>query len=368
MRKILFLFALLFVVLGCHEKGKMTALLENIPEGTILNIFDLDSGKLLTRVPIHENKFEYSFNFPTPRKLEISEDNPKYPKYVKVIWVENTTIQITGNYNYFVNARITGSPSNDIYEEFRSFDQKVDNGLYELNHSKRISKDKKVQDSISNLISESRKQYKEQRMKLYLKYSNSYVALDNLKWETVVYNSLLDKIDIKVLYDSLPNELKLLPKGKLIKEYISLSNKPKIGDKYIDVTLSTPDGKTESLSNNLGKFTIIEFWASSCGPCRLEHPKLRNIYNKYHNLGLNIIGISADENLNDWKSAIRKDSIPWLNISDLRGANNRAFMIYEARAIPKLILINEKGIILDENIQIDFLKSKLEEGLKQNGL
>ena len=99
----------------------------------------------------------------------------------------------------------------------------------------------------------------------------------------------------------------------------------------------------------------------------MEHSRLRMIYSKYHNLGLNIIGISADTDLNDWASAIKKDSIPWLNISDLRGANNRAFMIYEARAIPRLFLLDEKGIILDENVQIDFFESKLAKGLKLNG-
>ncbi|MBK7132269.1 MAG: TlpA family protein disulfide reductase [Bacteroidales bacterium] len=162
--------------------------------------------------------------------------------------------------------------------------------------------------------------------------------------------------------------LNYYPEGKMINEYLSLPNKPKIGDKFIDVTLSTPDGKTESLSNNLGKYTILEFWASSCGPCRMEHSKLRMVYNKYHNLGLNIIGISGDTDLNDWVSAIKQDSIPWLNISDLRGSNNKAFMIYEARAIPTLFLLNENGVILAENVQIDFLESKLKEGLIQNGL
>lgn len=370
MKKFLYFFILLFVIPCCHvkETGKLTGFLENIPEGTILNIIDMDNGKLLTRIPVHDNKFEYSFSFPTPKKLGIWEDNPKYPKYRKMIWVENSKIQVTGNYDYFVNAKVVGSSSNDISEEFRSFFQKVDNDLRELNLSKRVSRDIKAQDSISILISEAKKRYKGQEMELYMKYINSYVSLHNLESETVMYSSILEKKDIKALYENLPKEFKLLPKGKIIQEYISLPDKPKIGDRFIDVTLSTPDGKMESVSNNLGKFTIIEFWASSCGPCRMEHPRLRMVYNKYHKLGLNIIGISADDNLDDWSSAIKQDTITWLNVSDLRSFNNKAFMIYGIKAIPTLILLDEKGIILDENIQIGFFESRLEQEFKQNGL
>lgn len=358
MKKIAFLIAVLLVlIIGCHESGKLTAHLENIPEGTILNIFDYDKGELLTRVTIHENRFEYLFNFPTPKELLIEEDNPKYPKYTKVIWVENKNIEITGNYDYFVNAKVKGSPSNDIYEIFQSLNQKVYNNLDKLNFSKKYSKDKRVCDSISNKIS----QLKMQKMNLYLKNLKSYVALSYLKAETTDFNSILDKADVKVLYDSLPYEFKVSLKGKLIKEYLIVPKKPQIGEKYIDVTMSTPDGKSESLSNNLGKFTAIEFWASSCGPCRIEHPELRKLYNKYHKIGFNLISISGDQNLNDWESAVKHDTLSWINISDLKGANNNAFMIYEKRSIPSFVLLDANGTILDDDIKnTGFLKVILE--------
>jgi hypothetical protein len=76
---------------------------------------------------------------------------------------------------------------------------------------------------------------------------------------------------------------------------------------------------------------------------------VRKLYDKYHSKGLNIIGISGDDNNNDWKNAIQKDSIPWTNISDLKGFKNKAFLIYGVKLIPRMILLDKDGIIIDND-------------------
>jgi thiol-disulfide isomerase/thioredoxin len=139
---------------------------------------------------------------------------------------------------------------------------------------------------------------------------------------------------------------------------------PQVGEKYIDCSQNTPQGKMESISNNLGKYTIIEFWASWCGPCRAEHPQIRRLYNLYHDKGLNIIGISGDSDLNAWKEAIENDSIPWTNISDLKGGNNQAFMIYGIKGVPVMILLDENGLIVDNKLYNKPLESELEKRFK----
>ena len=96
MRNILILIGLLCLLLACNrsnpKEGTLTASLENIPDGTILNVVDIDSGTLFKRITVFDNKFEFCFNFPTPRKIGIWEDKPKYPKYRLLLWLENSKI------------------------------------------------------------------------------------------------------------------------------------------------------------------------------------------------------------------------------------------------------------------------------------
>jgi len=368
MRKIAILTGLICLLFACDrdksQEGILTASLTNIPDGTVLNFVDIDSGKTLQKLKVFDNKFETKFNFPSPRKIGIWEDNPKYDKYLLILWLENSKINITGNYDYFVNAKVVGSASNIIHNQFESLIRKFDNGLSDLKMSGRITNNQFVKDSIAKEIEQVMTQYKSEKIQLYQKNIESDVAFYNLASEITNYNSVLSKSDIEKLYSELPDRFKSNKKGELLKEYISLPEIPQIGEKFIDCFQLTPNGKTESISSNLGKYTIVEFWSSGCGPCRAEHPELVRLYNLYHKKGLNIISISGDNNSDDWKNAIKKDSLTWTNISDLRGWNNEAFMIYGIKFIPQMILLDENGIIVDNELFRKYLPDELEKRFK----
>lgn len=359
MKKFLLLSNLIFLLListQCQlRKGKLTASLENIPDSTILNIIDLDEGKTLTRISVFDNKFELTYKFDSPKRIMITEDNPKYPKYRKILWLENAKIHLSGNYEYFVNAKVDGSASNVIHEKFETLVQKFENRLQDMRLSERIATGSSVKDSILKEIAQVTRHHVEAKKKLYFENIQSDVALSNLEYEISDNNSVLSKDDIEEIYSALPEKFQLTDKGLIIKKFFSLPEIPGIGDKFIDCTMKTPDGKTESISQNLGKYTIIEFWASNCPPCRAKHQDMRDMYNLYHSKGLNIISISGDNNIDDWVNAIKKDSMSWINFSDLNGWNNEAFMIYGIKAIPQMIILDENGIIVDNHFDIQYL-------------
>ncbi|MDO9580651.1 MAG: TlpA disulfide reductase family protein [Bacteroidales bacterium] len=369
MRKFAILTGLLCLLFACNRskshEGILTASLTNIPDGTVLNFVDIDSGKTFRKIKVFDNKFEIKFNFPTPREIGIWEDKPKYDKYRLLLWLENSKINISGNYDYFVNAKVEGSASNIIHQQFVSFVRKFDNSLSDLKRSRAMTNNQFVKDSISKEIEQVLTQYKDEKIQLYQKYIESEVAFYNLASEITNFNSVLSKSDIEKPYNELPDKFKSDKKGELLKEFISLPEIPKVGEKFVDCSQLTPDGKTESISSNLGKYTIVEFWASGCGPCRAKHSELRKIYNLYHKKGLNIISISGDNDSDDWENAIKKDSLIWTNISDLKGWNNKAFMIYGIKFIPQMILLDENGFIVDNKscgvqyLEEYFLKKKL---------
>ncbi len=115
----------------------------------------------------------------------------------------------------------------------------------------------------------------------------------------------------------------------------------------------------------MGKYTILEFWASDCSLSCWFRPRLKAMYNLYHKRDLNIIGICHDENYDDWRKAVEKDTIPWVNISDLKGWYNKAFLAYGIYSTPNLILLDDKGIILDNKFSQKWIEKELEKRFKK---
>ena len=111
--------------------------------------------------------------------------------------------------------------------------------------------------------------------------------------------------------------------------------------------LSLPDinGQQVTLSNFKGKIVLLDFWASWCGPCRHNNPKLVKLYRKYHSRGFEIYGVSLDTDPASWKQAIHHDKLEWTQVIDDRGWNAQSTVDYHVDAIPSSFLIDRDGII-----------------------
>ena len=102
-----------------------------------------------------------------------------------------------------------------------------------------------------------------------------------------------------------------------------------------------------------GKVTIIDFWASWCKPCRIENPNLVNLYDKYHDNGLEIISISLDSETQRlaWIKAIEKDQLNWFNISNLKSWNDPIAQLYGVNSIPATFIIDQDGVLIDKQLR-----------------
>jgi len=127
-----------------------------------------------------------------------------------------------------------------------------------------------------------------------------------------------------------------------------------------DFTAKTPEGEEMSLSDLKGQYVLIDFWASWCGPCRRENPKVVKLYEKYHDKGFEILGVSLDNNKSKWAAAIEKDGLEWPHISDLKGWQSGPAKIYGVRSIPSTVLLDKEGKILVRNLRAHQLKGELE--------
>ena len=121
------------------------------------------------------------------------------------------------------------------------------------------------------------------------------------------------------------------------------------------------NGKARKLSDFNGKVVLLEFWASNCVPCRQENPNLVKTYEKYRPKGFEIFAVSQDITKTSWLKAIEKDKLPWLQVSDLKGRDNSASLIYGINAIPDNFLIDQNGIIIARYLRGEKLNDKLDE-------
>ncbi|WP_026464588.1 TlpA disulfide reductase family protein [Adhaeribacter aquaticus] len=132
-----------------------------------------------------------------------------------------------------------------------------------------------------------------------------------------------------------------------------------VGKKAPDISLPTPTGDKVSLSSLRGKYVLIDFWASWCGPCRQENPNVVRMYNQYKPKGFEIFGVSLDESKDKWVKAIATDKLTWPHVSDLKGWQSSAAVMYNIQAIPQTILLDKEGVIIAKNLRGKELENKL---------
>jgi thiol-disulfide isomerase/thioredoxin len=157
----------------------------------------------------------------------------------------------------------------------------------------------------------------------------------------------------------LPNWAKESADGKNIASKISAAKSVKVNSAAPLFESTNAAGETVSLKNYRGHYTLIDFWASWCGPCRKEHPALKELYSDFVNKSFDIISISLDDRRDNWTVAVAKDKLPWVNVSDLKGFQAKAALDYGVQAIPANFLINPDGIIIAKNSSPQELKELL---------
>lgn len=142
------------------------------------------------------------------------------------------------------------------------------------------------------------------------------------------------------------------------------NNKPGIGKPAPDITMPDVNGNNFSLSSLKGKYVLVDFWASWCGPCRKENPNLVAAYNKYKDKNFTVLGVSLDKTKDAWLKAIKEDNLSWPQISDLQFWSSAAVPLYGFEVIPYNVLIDPNGVIIGKELRGAELEAKLEEVLK----
>ncbi|MEX2597720.1 MAG: TlpA disulfide reductase family protein [Salibacteraceae bacterium] len=134
-----------------------------------------------------------------------------------------------------------------------------------------------------------------------------------------------------------------------------------VGSEAPEIALPQPNGQELKLSDLRGQYVLVDFWASWCGPCRRENPNVVRVYEKYHDKGFEILGVSLDKNSKAWLQAIEQDGLKWKHISDLKYWKSEVVPEYQIQGIPLTYLIDPEGKIVAKNLRGSALEEKLAE-------
>ena len=166
------------------------------------------------------------------------------------------------------------------------------------------------------------------------------MALDQMKYEK----------ELVAYADGLGNKFKGNQAVEQFKKHMALLKPVSVGHAAPDFSVPGIDGKTIKLSDYKGKYVMLDFWASWCVPCRKENPNVVKLYQQYHPKGLNIVGISLDEDKAAWQKAVNDDRLTWAHGSELQNFNGPVVQRYQVQAIPSNFIIGPNGNIVAKNI------------------
>lgn len=351
-------FNLYFCCLGQHGKFLLKGHVEGLRSGTKVYLKYNSGIDIEDSVTARENYFQFEGSLPVPIRVFVMIKEPKL--YYTSFWLENAEVKLKGHIDSLSAASVIGSESHKEFINYRN-----EKALHELEvrkTTKLLSQATREGDSgkIADLkiLLKTEKNKLLQFQKDYIRNNpGSFVSMDILYF----LKNDLKKEEAETLFNAMNESVRNSPQGKSTGNYLALFAEPKPGHPAPLFEQTDPVGNLVSLDQFRGKYVLLDFWGSWCPPCIEEMPNLVKLYRQYKEKGFEILAVAADNKRDIWKKSISELKMDWVNLSELKGDQDKVALIYGITYYPANYLIDPKGIIIGKDLRGEKLEKKLDE-------
>jgi len=289
--------------------------------------------------------------------------------------IENAEITIDIDKENLSNSKVSGTKSVEALHSYNQTLQALNENRRELNLAFRQAsqaQDTEKTKSLNTELTKVNQEFTELPFEFIKNNNDNYFSLTLV--ETLSKSRNVDLNKVIEAYNSLSDNLKSSEKGRDIssqiettKTLLEAQKKTEIGQIAPEFSAPNPEGKILGLKDVKGKITMIDFWAAWCGPCRRENPNIVKVYEKYHDKGLEIIGVSLDGNGRQqdpkaaWVKAIKDDNLNWHQVSNLKYFDGPIAKMYNIQSIPSSFILDAEGRIVAKNLRGPALEAKMAE-------
>ena len=382
MKKIILLLSAAVVLISCSKVGKDEYIISGTATGIengktiILETQDENGMGLLAKdtVKVENGKFEMKGKITEPAfyTIQLEGAQAKIP-----LILENGEVTIAINKDSIQKSKVSGTYNNDEYVAFNEEITKVQKKLMDFQNKNMAAMNTAQQTKDTVVINGLMKEFSKIQEEVgvaskakYVTYAETHPKsfISALIVQGMLNDPTADVSKSEKLYNGLDESLKNTKPGKAIKTKLAEIKAPAAvgatapatdGNWRADFSAPNPEGKIISLKESLGKITIVDFWASWCGPCRQENPNVVAIYKEFHSKGLNIIGVSLDKDKAKWKEAILKDKLTWNQVSNLKFWDEPIAAQYKVQSIPATFILDASGNIIAKDLRGAELRAKI---------